>query len=66
MPFSALTSELCSKIFSMLTPRLPFIGTETESFVEDAKKWKDLDSLMLVSKRINVSLSRALQSSESS
>lgn len=62
---STIPPEVWSRIFFYVAPPLPFVGLEKESFAEDAKglrgdelvkgKWKDIDNLMLVSKRVNVS-----------
>ena len=60
-----LPAEIWSRIFFFVAPPLPHVGLEKESFAEDAKgwrgddlvkgRWKGIDALMLVSKRINVS-----------
>ena len=57
--------EVWSRILFFVAPALPYVGMEHESFIEDAKswrgdnevtgQWKGIDSLMLVSKHMNVS-----------
>lgn len=68
---SAVPPEVWSRIFFFLAPPLPFVGMEKESFVEDAKQtrndsirgqWNDIENLMLVSKRVNVSPEHVLLS----
>lgn len=66
MPSRTIPPEVWSRIFFFVAPPLPFVGMECESLAEDAKvwrgddrrvkgRWRDIDNLMLVSKRINVS-----------
>ena len=65
MPSVVTPPEIWSRIIGFVTPPLPYVGMEHESFAEDAKvwrgddsvkgRWKDIDNLMLVSKTMNVS-----------
>lgn len=64
MVHPSIPPEVWSRVLFFVAPALPFVGLEDESFVEDVKQWrgdakggwKDVDALMLVSKRMNVSI----------